>query len=275
MIDEIKKLIEKVPVEYGDVRVEKTTSNGISYRRNTLENLSYTTNFGGCIRLYDGGNWVNGNFSGLNNFKKVLQWLTVNLRYMKNKDYELENFQKNYYTEEVTPKQRDLLKIRTIMHNETEKMKLKDYIKSFDFVFSDQNIEKYFISNNGSYIKQQFNSLGMSIKITGISNTSYVKTIRGVDEDKVIKDITQEITKGMQNITKKKLKLIEPRKNITVLLDPKIAGVLMHETIGHTLEADSLLMNKKLYNSILANPICYTANYSTPKKSNYFSLISI
>lgn len=255
MIEEIKKKIKKVPVEYGDVRIEIISVDGISYRRNTLENLAYATNLGGCIRLYDRGNWVTGNFSGRNNFNKVLQWLITNLRYMENKHNNLGNHENNYYVEEKNSNQSNILKIKKFLNSKTEELKSKDYIKSADLVFSNQKTEKYFISNYGSYIKQNFNSLGMSIKITGFSNKSYVKTIRGISDETVMKDITKDITKGIQCITKKKLKLIDPSKNITILLDPTIAGVFIHETIGHTLEADSLLINKKLYNNILANPI--------------------
>ncbi len=254
MIEQINNLIKKIPVEYGDVRIEKINSNGISYRRNTLENLVYKTNFGGFIRLYDKGNWVVGNFSSLDNLKILIDWLISSLHQMKKKDFSLESYEKNYFIEDKNQRQSDLLKIKSFLNNNIDKMKNHNYIKSADFIFSDQNIEKYFISTEGSCIKQQFNTLGMSFKITGFSNRNYAKTTIGYDEDQIITDISSEIEKGIERINKKNLKSIKPKKNNIVLLDPIIAGVLIHETIGHTLEADSLLGNKKLYDKILADP---------------------
>jgi len=156
-----------------------------------------------------------------------------------------------------------------------------DYVKSYDeriiqvrVLYSEIITERIFFNNEGCELRQVLPRA--RIAVLPIAKEGPV-----VDYDYLIKtgQLGFEIfdyfsNEALEGAVKNSLELLEakapPSGRTTIILDPKMAGLIAHESFGHGLEADQVLRDrsylKQYLNKQVANEVCTI--YDNPSIEN-------
>jgi len=156
-----------------------------------------------------------------------------------------------------------------------------DYVKSYDeriiqvrVLYSEIITERIFFNNEGCELRQVLPRA--RIAVLPIAKEGPV-----VDYDYLIKtgQLGFEIfdyfsNEALEGAVKNSLELLEakapPSGRTTIILDPKMAGLIAHESFGHGLEADQVLRDrsylKQFLNKQVANQVCTI--YDNPSIEN-------
>ena len=134
------------------------------------------------------------------------------------------------------------------------------HVKKTRSIYLDEKINKLFINSTGSLIKQNLSYLRLVVQVTakknGISQSS-INSIGGLggfeitDSDR-FKEIWRKTAKEAVDLLHSKRPISD---NYSIILDPKLVGNLIHETIGHSCEADSVLNRETILGNKMGEKI--------------------
>lgn len=126
----------------------------------------------------------------------------------------------------------------------SKKFEKENEILDSDVSMSIWKIKRYFLSNEGTKIKDYKNVISVSFSIFGLSEnnkpislnrTYYANNFDKLPQREVLNKITDELIPKFKQL--KKSKEGDPM-TAPAILDPYSSGVLFHEAIGHRLEGD-------------------------------------
>lgn len=252
----LTKTLSKVDAEYADIRYEENQLTRLVYSGRELKNISISRMKGGHIRVLKQGGWGTNSFNEPENIEKSLKLATEAAEqvgaYIKKK-VRLAPVPIVQETVKVYP-QKDPRKVsfeekKKLLEAYNEMILAHPKIKTTTASYREEFSRKYFINTDGSYIDQEIlivlASFGMVAKEGDLTQTASV-SIGGCDEFSRLEG-REELIKDK---TKAAIDLLraEPVKagNYTVILNPDLAGVFVHEAFGHLSEADSLMFNPSM-----------------------------
>lgn len=252
MIEELKKVLERCGVEYGEIRVEEREGTAIYYAGKELEIAERKKTFGGCIRTFHKGGW---GFVSFNNLKGLEEWLHHAERQAKTMKRE-----SGLYP--VKPvKDRILLSIsddpRNVPIEEKHELVRKynkivmghEKIQTTRVGYEDTFIRKYYVNTEGTEIVEERIYSGVRFSATAVDGTNVqiafdsVGGTRGWESVLGLEEVAERVCKEAVEMLS-----AEPVDAgvYTVVVDPQLAGVFAHEAFGHLSEADHIYENERI-----------------------------
>lgn len=249
----LAEIIKSHHADYIEARLEKSRSTYIKYRGKELESIGKTSSAGGNVRALIKGGWGFVSFNSLDDLSERVA-LAV-------KQAELAGGEKS----ELAPVEPVVDKVLTEADSnpaaislEKKKLLLDEYnyiiwavpkIQTSNISYGDGCKKSIFLSSSGSYIEQERADVtlrlvavateGSDIQQVGLSLGS-----RG-DFGKVT-GLHQQVEEMSRNAVGLLSAPQVKGKEYTVVLDPVLAGVFVHEAFGHLSEADFVYENKRL-----------------------------
>ncbi len=241
--------------EFGDLRYEIRRSTYVVFRGKELEEVSKTIDQGGGVRVFNSGNEGFATFSRPEDVRNAVA--------------EAERLSKVYKPKEkvelvkVSPVIRDFI---PKLKNDPRKISLEekvelikkyneialsggDKITSTTSVYADEEVEKYYISTDGSIVKEVRVYSGIRISVIATDGTN-VQSGSVTFGDQRGFDTVLKREQDVEDAVRDALMLLKAERvkggTYTVVLDPEIAGVFIHEAFGHLSEADHVYRNEKL-----------------------------
>jgi len=253
-IDKVKKLLEKLPVDYADIRIVKGPFTSLSIRDGKVVEVVESSNFGMGIRVLYSGSF---GFASTNRDDELERTAEKALKLARTAEGKVKLSCEKTYTERVefkvrkNPKDFALVdKIKKLFSVESRAK--QKCIKNTSVSYTDACAEKFFLNSQGSEIiqKQTMTYMGIAAVAAreGIMQEGYevLGAIGGMEalDDAEIK---------AERAAERAVKLLDAKTpkggNFCCVIDGKLAGVLAHEAVGHASEADLVLAN----NSALSN----------------------
>ena len=252
LTDAIKKFLKQA--DYLEIRVEKSEVFLISFLGPNLDNISRSTNLGGSIRAMTKGGWGFVSFNSLENLdekvllairqsklvgKQILSFPDLNV-----KDVIVKTEIKNDPRKISSKNKKDLFE-----HYNSLLLSKSKKIQSTQTAYRDEVKTSYFTNSFGSYIEQE------RLDVVGRFNVI-------ARDGNVVKQAFESVTSrdsydAVLNLDKKVLETAEralrqlnakPAKagTYSVVLDPRLTGVFIHEAFGHLSEGDNVYENERM-----------------------------
>lgn len=254
-VDYFEKIINKLEskVDYADIRVGDAVNNAIVMKDSKIDNVDTGVNFAVGIRVLQNGAWGSAFTTDINKVEEVAEKATI-LSSQLSSDVELT--QANPHEDIVESKAK--IKIDDITFEdkiaymkEADDAAQLEGIQSTNITYSEAETTTLLLSTEGTNILSNISRTIFSMNAVA-SNGEVMqighKSLGGVQGFEIIQDA--DLESFGRNISQKAINLLDaktpPSGDFPVILDPELAGVFIHEALGHASEADIILQNDSI-----------------------------
>jgi len=239
--------------DYIEAHLEESQSSHITYRGRKLEAMGRTTTIGGNIRALVKGGWGFVSFNNLDNPSGMVAAAVKQAKLAGNKESKLPAV--TPVVEAVTTK---IDKNPVALPLAEKKQLLDEYndiiwrtpkLQTSIIGYGDSRKKSVYINSSGSYIEQERADITLRLAAIAAADNEVqqVSLSLGSSGDfSSIQGLHQQVARMSQQAVEL---LSAPRAKggeYTVVLDPVLAGVFVHEAFGHLSEADFVYENDRL-----------------------------
>ncbi len=251
--DKIVNEFKKYKSEYIEAHLEQRSSNNIFYRGRDLESISKINSIGGNIRSYLKGGWGFASFNKVDDVVPYIKQAIDQARFVSNEEGKLA------YVAPVTdtvcshanidPQNVSLAKKKQLLDEYNEIIWWTPKLQTSVIAYNDVYKKSLFINSAGSFIRQERSDY--VLRLTSIAtNGSEVQQANISIGSRDNFDQIQGLHSQVEGMAKRSIELLEAPQvkggEYTVVLDPVLAGVFVHEAFGHLSESDFIYENQKM-----------------------------
>lgn len=249
----IKDTISKYSNNYIEIRIEETQTNTLRYTGKKLDEIHKNNSIGGCIRALSKHGWGFSSFNNLDNLQsKTAEAINMaktikgkSIVYLPNEkfsDIVKLNVKKD-------PRNISIVQKKTLLDEYIDCIWEHTAITSSNLRYTDMHKYKIFANSEGSYIEQERIDVTLGASVIAKKDEDVQQatiSIGSLGDFSIVENLHSEM-KGLCNkaisfLTAPKIKPGE----YSVILDPILAGVFVHEAFGHLSEADHVYENEQL-----------------------------
>ncbi|MFC2007815.1 TldD/PmbA family protein [Chloroflexota bacterium] len=252
---ELGEELKKHDADYLEAHLEESQSSHITYRGKTLESIGRSTSAGGNVRALAKGGW---GFVCFNNPDELAEKVALAVKQAQLVGSETSELAP---VSPVTDTVRWEGAVNPVTIPLAEKKKLLDEyneiiwrtprMQTSNIGYSDSRKKTIFLSSAGSYIEQE--RADINLRLTAIAardgNVQQVGLSLGSLGDF---NAMQGLHQQVEEIAQRAVELLSAPQvkggEYTVVLDPVLAGVFVHEAFGHLSESDFVYENAQLRN---------------------------
>ena len=254
----IKDALKSHGADYVEIRIEDHVRTKISLRGRSTDELSTSRSVGGCVRALASGGWGFVSFNDIEHLKDHVTLAVSQARLVGRKSGDSLLAPVEPVTDTVVPTlvvdpRSITLADKLALLEEYNQIMLgySPKIQTTTVRYRDTYSKKYFANSEGAYIDQEHCDVGASCRAIareGDNVQQMFVTSGGVDgyqsvegQHNSVKDCAR---RAVENLDAKPVKAGQ----YTVVLDPALAGVFVHEAFGHLSESDFIYENETLRN---------------------------
>lgn len=251
--EQLAEILPKQDVDYIEVHLEESQTNTITYRGRKLESVNKGSATGGNVRALSGGGWGFVSFNSLDEIPARVEAAISQARFVGGEESKLAEVEP--VTDRVTagednnPQAIPLVEKKQLLEEYNDIIWSTKGIQTSVIGYGDGRKKTVFLNSAGSYIVQE--RTDVTLRLTAVaSDGGEVQQVglslgsRGNFE--AIRNINSKVEqlsgKAVELLTAPQVK----GKEYTVILDPVLAGVFVHEAFGHLSEADFVYENDQL-----------------------------
>ena len=250
--ERIEDALKGHDARYVEVRVEEGSGTHIRYRGQDLDEIGHTTGIGGCVRALAGG-WGFASFNELDTLKEKVATAVRNAHLVGDRGVSLAPVEP--IVEIVPPLvKKDPLSIPL----QDKKALLDQYIDIIWSVpevttssvsYGDGRRKRIFATSEGTYIQQEKIDISLRLSSTARDGGDVQQSGLSLGSNG---DFTfvEHLHNEAEQVAKRSVDLLKAPQvkggEYTVVLDPVLAGVFIHEAFGHLSEADHVYENQRL-----------------------------
>ncbi len=238
--------------DYIEVRLEENQTSHITYRGRELESVGKTSATGGSVRALVRGGWGFVSFNNLNQLPSTINLAVKQAQFAGNEESQLapvEPVVDTVSSQNKNPVVLPLAEKKQLLDEYNDVIWHTPRLQTSVITYSDSHKKVIFLNSSGSYVEQE--SSGIALRLTAVategSEVQQVGLSLGSNGDfSQIKGLHHQIEQMAQRAVEL---LSAPRVKggeYTVVLDPVLAGVFVHEAFGHLSEADFVYENDRL-----------------------------
>ncbi|HHS50363.1 MAG TPA: TldD/PmbA family protein [candidate division Zixibacteria bacterium] len=252
MRERLKKALEKAE-GYVEIRVEDSTNSSIAYRNGEIDKISAGTDVGGCVRaLAKGGGWGLVHFNSLDNLEKRVEEAIISSKAIQPEEpielakvapvdieirAEVEDDPREHSLEE---KHRIIKEYDEVLRGSAER--LIDTSTTYGDSFS----KVFFANTEGSYFLRERMDVLLAVRAMARDGDNVQSGHDSWTSRSTFANVKgkEEHVAHVGQIADQLLDAEEVKAGkYTVILDPRLAGVFIHEAFGHLSESDHIMDN--------------------------------
>lgn len=253
----VTALVRRTDADYLEIRVEESRATRLEFRGPTLDTVSQSVDCGGNVRALVGGGWGFVSFNRLDDLEGKVELAVRQARLTAAAGGEAVRLAP------VSPV-RD--RVAALLKGDPRQVRLQDKkdlltgynervlgfgrcITSSSIRYFDRFTRVHLATSEGTYIEQEKADVGGSIAAIASRDgqTQQVSVPFGSSDDYgVVRGLEREIDESCATAAALLDAPVIPGGEYTVVLDPVLAGVFIHEAFGHLSEADGLYENENL-----------------------------
>lgn len=257
----LKKLKEGIKVskgEFTEIRVEKAQRTNVKYEKDKLMNIDSSEEVGGFVRTLVQGGWGIATFNSLNEIpdkakkahrigKEVSSHLedSIELAEVAAEKDEIRSDQIKDFREVSLEAKRD-----TVKRYNRKMLDYDERIESTKAVYSDSFRELSYVNSEGTELYQEIPDVTLALVAIAKGNKNNIQTAHDSIGEAAGFELVQDKEEMATDVASQAVSLLsaDPVRGgqYTVLLNPKLAGVFIHEAFGHLCEADHFYKNDRL-----------------------------
>ncbi len=249
----LKKALAGARADYAEVRLERSATTTISYVGNELEEISEFTSLGGCVRALVKGGWGFASFNDLDDLPRYVRLACDQAALVGGDHTALAPVQPQAADVraevEVDPRQVPLADKEALLRRYNSRILAHERIQTSSVRYRDTSVEKFFVSTEGASLRQETVFCGASLAAIAREGMNVQRAHKGVGDLRGFATV-EGLDEECEKVVERALGLLaaEPVKGgrYTVIADPILAGVFVHEAFGHLSEADFVHENPQL-----------------------------
>lgn len=253
MRDQIDQALSGWNADYIEIRIEEAEATRIIFRGRELEDIGTTTSIGGCVRALVAGGWGFVSFNSLDNLRARVGQAIEQARFIGGEGSNLAA---------VEPVQADLQPRLVKDPGAISLAAKKDLLGGYnDIIWSVPSIQtsaiRYtdtrrtitFATSEGAYIVQRKHDCGGNLTAIAREGSDVQQaslSLGSLGDFGFIEGLHGKVRTMAE--TAVRLLHAEPPKGgpTTVILDPVLAGVFVHEAFGHLSESDHVYEDERM-----------------------------
>lgn len=253
MKDKLGELCASLPADYADVRIHEGTSTNIHYSGRELEDIGERTHRGGCVRVLKDGGWGFATFNDLDELDRYARLAVQQAELVGGKKFPLapvEPVERTYRTQVTTdPADVPLEDKQRMCHRYNRIILDSPRVQTSTVVYRDSRGTSLFASSEGGFIEQQYVFCGALVGAIAVDGTNIQRAfesngdLRGFGKVSTMEpDCEKAVRRAVDSLDAHPVEA----GVYTVIVDPKLCGVFVHEAFGHLSESDFLYENPRL-----------------------------
>lgn len=258
MRDRLLQTLSHCGADYADVRVEREWSSAVLYRKDNLENLESSSEMGGIVRCLVGGGWGVAVFNSLDELERRVEDAcriakTVSAKVSQKADLAAVKpvqdevrvaLQKDPRYVPLQDKQRLLQTYNELMLGSS------DQIVTTMARYADSFREITFASSQDAYVVEERPDVTLLLSATARNGDTNIQEAFESEGWVAGFEAAEGQEELAQRAAQRAVDLLQARPvqggAYTVILDPLLTGVFIHEAFGHLCEADFISKNPRL-----------------------------
>ncbi|MBN1485576.1 MAG: TldD/PmbA family protein [Chloroflexia bacterium] len=259
MRDRLMQALRRSGADFTDVRVERTWRTQVIYRGRDLEVLEASSEVGGIVRCLVGGGWGIAVFNDLGDLEQRVEEAGRIARVVGAEVPE------QVELAPVTPVQDE---VRISLEKDPREVSLQEkqaLLQRYNQIvlghqdegivssmsrYADTFSEVIIVNSEGTYILEERPDVGLLVgAIASGGETNVQMAFEDVGRAAGF-EVVEGFEEGAEMAARRALDLLRARPVqggvYTVILDPKLAGVFIHEAFGHLCEADFIAKNPRM-----------------------------
>ncbi len=251
--DQIDEALKGNGADYCEIRIEEADSTRLTYRGKELEDISQTSGRGGNVRAVVNGGWGFASFNDLNDLREKVGAAVEQARLVGGEGTKLAEVEP---TVDIVPPV--IVNSAAEIPLDEKKRQMDHYndlvwsvegIQSSDIVYGDNRRKVAFGSSQGAYIEQEFNHVITRISAQAKEGGDVQQagfSLGSLGDYSLVQDLDEQVVDAANRAVGLLSAKALTGGERTVILDPVLAGVFVHEAFGHLSEADNVSENDKL-----------------------------
>ena len=253
MEKQIKNALKSAKADYVEIRVQEGVSTGITYVGKELESIGENTTLGGCVRALVKGGWGFVAFNDIENLPRYVDMACEQARFVGTKESQLapvSAISDHVKTKvDVDPADISLTDKQAICNKYNNMILSSKQIQTSNVRYVDSHGTLYFANSNGSFIVQETIFCGISLMAMARDGMNVQQAYHSVGDLRGFNNVQNQEQK-CEEVTKRAVDLLTAKPvtggKYTVIIDPKLCGVFVHEAFGHLSEADFIYENAQM-----------------------------
>jgi len=247
---ELTDVIKKQAADYIEVHLEESHACQIGYRGPELESVSRSSSVGGNVRAMVKGGWGFVSFNDLNDLPGRVRTAIEQARFVGKGESKLAE------VEPVIDTAASIDKNPAVLSLAEKKQKLDEYnqiiwstpeLRTSVIAYGDGYKKTVFLSSLGSFIVQERADITLRLTAIAARNGDVQQAGLSVGSRGDFAEVGN-LHKDVERMTKHAVALLSAPHvkggEYTVVLDPVLAGVFVHEAFGHLSESDFVYENE-------------------------------
>jgi len=250
----LQTILGGLAVDYAEIRVEETERAGIVFRGPDLDSIGRSFERGGCLRVFHRGNWGVATFNRIDDsLKDLAREIATQIESLPSRPEELPNLgpieDSVRIPSDVDPRQVPLSAKHSLIRHYNQILLGTEGIATTVSVYRDAYRSVWFYSVDDRYVEQESVDMGFACNAVakdGANIQSYTESFgkpQGFESMKNRESLVESVSRTALDLLD-----AEPVQagKYTVIIDPLLAGVFVHEAFGHLSEADHIADNERL-----------------------------
>jgi len=246
LMKKAEQLARKYGIDYYELRVTKVNASRLSMQNGQLEELSVNTEVGVGVRAFNGV-W---GFSSANDMTRAEKAIETAMKIAK-----LSRGESRIYLGDPVRERAEIrvkrpftevdVEEKLAVLREADALLKGDGISSRSVYYGDSVKEQFYFNSLGSEIETVVPRVRFGVSVTaraGGEMQQYWKSFGGTAGWELLEGVDTEYWAGF--VRDKAISLLDakapPSGEFSVIMDPELTGVFIHEAIGHAAEADAV-----------------------------------
>ena len=249
----LQKVCQQIPADYAEVRVHEGNSTKVDYSGQELEDIGERSGLGGCVRVLKDGGWGFAAFNDISQLEKYAKRAVEQAELVGGKAFELapvEPREATYTTPvETDPAEIPLTDKRDLCYKSNQRLLAKGKVRTSIVRYRDSHATRYFANSDGTYLEQEYIFCGMLIAAIAVEGNNVQRAYESFGDLRGFSTV-QGAEESCEEVAARAIDLLDADPieggKYTVIADPKLCGVFVHEAFGHLSEADFVYENPRL-----------------------------
>ena len=253
MRDRIAEALKDHGARYVEIRLEQSEGTYLRYRGSDLEEIGKTSGVGGNVRALDGGGWGFACFNDLSQLKEKVATAVSHARQVGGEQVSLAEIEPHVDIVPPVvpddPKAVSLAEKKSILNEYVDIVLGVPGVQTCTIGYGDGRRKTAIATSEGAYIEQE--RVDVNMRISAMARDGGEVQQAGVSLGSsggfsFVRTLHQQA----QELGQRAGELLRAPKvkggEYTVILDPILAGVFIHEAFGHLSEADHVYEDHRL-----------------------------
>jgi TldD protein len=249
---QLAEALKKAKADYIEARLEQSQRSHITYRGKELESAGKSTAAGGNIRALVKGGWGFVSFNDFNNLPQRVELAVKQAKLVGREESRLapvEPVVDTVESQQDAPLTIPLAEKKQLLDEYNQIIWGTPKLQTSVIGYADSHQETIFLSSMGSYIKQPRTDITLRLSAVAAEDGDVQQAGLSLGSRGDFSPM-RRLHKEVEETAKKAVALLSAPKvkggEYTVVLDPVLAGVFVHEAFGHLSESDFVYEDDRL-----------------------------